>query len=331
MLKKMMLTFASIIISTAVYPAEITGAGATFPFPVYAKWADSFGKETSNKINYQSIGSGAGIKQIQAKTVTFGATDMPMTKEELDKNGLFQFPTVIGGNVMVINVEGIKPGELVLTGSVIADIYLGKVKKWNDESIAKLNPDIKLPNINIVPIRRSDGSGTTFIFTNYLSKVSEDWKSKIGEGASVEWPVGLGAKGNEGVSGNVLQTKGAIGYVEYSYAKQNNMTHTALINSNSKVVQPGTASFQAAASAGGFDVKKGFYSILTNAPGDQAWPIAGATFILIYNKPVSKEDQNLAIKFFEWAYKNGDKTAIELDYVPMPEGVKNSIISSWPE
>ncbi len=327
MLKKIALAVA-IAFTTPAFAIDITGAGATFPYPVYAKWADAYKKESGHTVNYQSVGSGAGIKQIQAKTVTFGATDMPLKKADLDKNGFVQFPTVVGGNVPVINVDGIKPGEMVMDGTILADIYLGKITKWNDPRIAKLNPTLKLPDQNIVVVRRSDGSGTTFIWTDYLSKVSPEWKDKIGSGTAIEWPVGIGAKGNEGVSGNVQQTKGSIGYVEFAYAKQNKMTHVALINKAGKTVQPSLSSFQAAAAGAGFKAEEGFYAILTNADGDASWPVAGATFILMYKQPVNAEQSKYALKFFEFAYAN-DKMAEELDYVPLPDSLVKSIKDSW--
>lgn len=327
MLKKILLA-VSIAFSSPALAIDITGAGATFPYPVYAKWADGFKKETGHNVNYQSIGSGAGIKQIQSKTVTFGATDMPLKKDALDKQGLIQFPTVIGGNVPVVNLDGIKPGEMVLDGSTLADIYLGKITKWNDPRIVKLNPALKLPDAAIVVVRRSDGSGTTFIWTDYLSKVSEEWKTKVGAGTAVEWPVGIGGKGNEGVAGNVQQTKNSIGYVEYAYAKQTKMTHTAVINKAGKTVQPNLSSFQAAAAGAGFKAEEGFYAILTNADGDASWPVAGATFILMYKQPVNAEQSKQALNFFTYAYAN-DKAAEDLDYVPLPDSLVKAIKDNW--
>jgi phosphate transport system substrate-binding protein len=327
MLKKILIAIG-VAFSSPAWAVDITGAGATFPYPVYAKWADAYKKESGHVVNYQSVGSGAGIKQIQSKTVTFGATDMPLKKAELDKHGLIQFPTVIGGNVPVINVDGIKPGEMVLDGTTLADIYLGKIKKWNDPQIAKLNPNLKLPDQNILVVRRSDGSGTTFIWTDYLSKVSTEWKDKIGAGTAIEWPVGIGAKGNEGVSGNVMQTKGSIGYVEFAYAKQNKMTHVALINKAGKAVQPSLESFQAAAAGAGFKAEEGFYAILTNADGDASWPVAGATFILMHKQPADAEKSKFALKFFEFAYAN-DTMAVDLEYVPLPDALVQQIKTSW--
>ena len=314
---------------TPVLAADITGAGATFPYPIYSKWADSYKKLTGNGLNYQSIGSGAGIKQIQAKTVAFGATDMPLKAAALQKDGLVQWPQVMGALVPVINVEGIKPGELVLDGPTLANIYLGTVKTWNDPAIAKLNPSLKLPSSAITVVRRSDGSGTTFLWTNYLSKVSPDWKSKVGEGTAVEWQTGVGAKGNEGVAGNVAQTKNSIGYVEYAYAKQNKLTYTAIVNAAGKVVQPTMASFQAAAANADWSKEPNFYQILTQQPGDASWPITGATFILMHKNPANKADAAEALKFFAWAFEKGDKEAEELDYIPMPENVVQMIKATW--
>jgi phosphate transport system substrate-binding protein len=307
---------------------EITGAGASFPAPIYSKWADAYQKATSSKINYQSIGSGGGIKQIEAKTVDFGASDMPLKPEDLEKNGLMQFPTVIGGIVPVVNLPGVKPGELKLTGPVLADIYLGKVTKWTDPEIVKLNPAIKLPDQDIAVVRRADGSGTTFIFTNYLSKVSPDWKQKVGEGTAVQWPLGLGGKGNEGVSAFVQRIPAALGYVEYAYAKQNKMTYTQLQNADGVFLEADENSFKAAA-AGADWTKSSFAEILTNQPGKQAWPISGATFILLH-KVQDKPSQGLEVmKFFDWAYKNGSKLAIELDYVPLPDNLVALIGKAW--
>jgi len=266
----------------AAEAADITGAGATFPFPIYSKWADAYKTATGNGLNYQSIGSGAGIKQIQAKTVTFGATDMPLKADALKKDGLVQRPMVMGGIVPVVNVEGVKPGELVLDGAALADIYLGKIKKWDDPAIQKLNASLKLPSTAITVVRRSDGSGTTFNFTDYLSKASKEWADKVGADSAVEWPVGVGAKGNEGIAGNVAQTKNSIGYVEYAYAKQNNLTYASMVNAAGKTVKPTLAAFQAAASNASWKAEDGFYQILTNQPGDASWPITAATFILVY-------------------------------------------------
>lgn len=315
--------------ATAAFAADITGAGATFPFPIYSKWADAYKKETGNGLNYQSIGSGGGIKQIQAKTVTFGASDAPLKAEQLEKDGLVQWPMVMGAIVPVVNIEGVKAGELVFDGETLANIYLGKITKWDDAAIKKLNPNAKLPSEAITVVRRSDGSGTTFNFTNYLSKASADWKSKVGEGTAVEWPVGVGAKGNEGVSGNISQTKNSIGYVEYAYAKQNKLTYTALVNKAGKTVQPTVEAFQAAASNADWAKAPGYYVILTDQPGDKSWPITAATFILMHKEPADKAASKEALKFFAWAFKNGAKAAEELDYIPMPESVVKLIEKTW--
>lgn len=315
--------------STSAMAADITGAGATFPFPVYSKWADAYKKETGNGLNYQSIGSGAGIKQIQAKTVTFGATDAPLKAEQLDKFGLAQWPMVMGAIVPVVNLEGIKSGELVLSGEVLGDIYLGKITKWNDPAIVRLNPNLKLPADAIAVVRRSDGSGTSFNFTDYLSKANAEWKAKVGTGTAVEWPVGVGAKGNEGVAGNIGQTRNAIGYVEYAYAKQNKLTSAALINKAGKTVQPTIAAFQAAAANADWAGAPGYYVILTDQPGDASWPITAATFILMYKEPADKAASAEAIKFFKWAFEKGGKMAEDLDYIPMPDGVVKQIEKTW--
>ena len=315
--------------STSAFAADITGAGATFPFPVYSKWADAYKKETGNSLNYQSIGSGAGIKQIQAKTVTFGATDAPLKADQLEKDGLVQWPMVMGAIVPVVNLEGIKSGELVFDGDTLARIYLGVITKWDDAAIKKLNPKLALPSTAITVVRRSDGSGTTFNFTDYLSKVSADWKSRIGANTAVEWPVGVGAKGNEGVAGNIGQTKNSIGYVEYAYAKQNKLTYAALINNAGKTVQPTVEAFQAAASNADWAKAPGYYVILTDQPGEKSWPITAATFILMHKAPADKAASAEAIKFFKWSFEKGDKMAEELDYIPMPEPVVKLIEKTW--
>ena len=315
--------------STSAFAADITGAGATFPFPVYSKWADAYKKETGNGLNYQSIGSGAGIKQIQAKTVTFGATDAPLKAEQLEKDGLVQWPMVMGAIVPVVNLEGIKSGELVFDGETLANIYLGKITKWDDPAIAKLNPKLKLPTAAITVVRRSDGSGTTFNFTDYLSKASADWKAKVGTGTAVEWPAGVGAKGNEGVAGNVGQTKNSIGYVEYAYAKQNKLTHAGVINKAGKTVQPTIAAFQAAAANADWAKAPGYYVILTDQPGEASWPITAATFILMHKDATDKAASQEAIKFFKWAFEKGDKMAEDLDYIPMPDSVVKLIEKTW--
>ncbi len=306
---------------------DITGAGATFPAPVYAKWADAYNKATGARVNYQSVGSGAGIKQIKSKTVDFGASDMPLKDAELSADGLLQFPTVIGGVVPVVNVEGIKPGQLKLTGQVLGDIYLGKITKWNDPALAALNPGVKLPAADIAAVRRADGSGTTFIFTNYLSKVNADWKAKVGEGTAVNWPTGAGGKGNEGVAAFVTRLPNSIGYVEYAYAKQNKMAYAQLKNAAGNYVSPDDATFQSAAAAA--DWSRSFYQILTEQGGKDAWPITGATYILMHvsqDKPVNAQN---ALKFFDWAYGNGDQTAADLDYVALPASLKQLIRQQW--
>ncbi|MBK9083268.1 MAG: phosphate ABC transporter substrate-binding protein PstS [Rhizobiales bacterium] len=315
--------------AVAALAADLTGAGATFPYPIYSKWADAYKKETGVGLNYQSIGSGAGIKQIQSKTVVFGATDAPLKADQLDKDGLVQWPMVMGAIVPVVNLDGVKPGELTLDGATLADIYLGKVTKWDAPAIAKLNPAVKLPAADIAVVRRSDGSGTTFNFTDYLAKVSPDWQSKVGAGTAVEWPVGVGAKGNEGVAGNVAQTKNAIGYVEYAYAKQNNLTHAALVNAAGKTVQPTMAAFQAAAANADWAKAPGYRVILTNQPGEASWPITAATFILMHKKPADKAAAAEALKFFAWSFEKGGKMAEELDYIPMPASVVTLVKATW--
>ena len=308
---------------------QITGAGATFPAPLYSKWAADYNKATGVKINYQSVGSGAGIKQIDSKTVDFGASDMPQTDEVLAKKGQMQFPTAIGGVVPVINVKGINPGQLKLNGQVLGDIYLGKIAKWNDSAIKALNPSLALPDEPIAPVRRADGSGTTFIFTNYLSKVNPEWKTKVGEGTAVNWPAGAGGKGNEGVAAFVGRLPNSIGYVEYSYVKQNKMNYAVMQNSEGNFVEPNDNSFKAAAA--GANWNKSFYQLLTNQPGKDAWPISGATFILMHKLQDKPENATETLKFFAWAYKNGDKVADELDYVPMPKSVLATIEKAWGE
>jgi phosphate transport system substrate-binding protein len=320
------------LLAATVLPAaavEISGAGATFPYPVYAKWADVYKKETGIGLNYQSIGSGGGIKQIEAKTVTFGATDAPLKGAELDKFGLVQFPMVMGGIVAVVNIEGLKPGELVLDGPTLAEIFLGAVKNWDDPAIKKLNPNAKLPSQAIAIIHRSDGSGTTFNFTYYLSEVSADWKSQVGSATSVEWPAGIGAKGNEGVSNNVSQTKGSIGYVEYAYALQNKLVFTKMVNKAGKSVTPTSEAFQAAAANADWVSVPGYGVILANQSGAESWPMTAATFILIPKQPDDAAAATEALKFFAWAYAKGDKMAEELDYVPMPKKVVGEIEKVW--
>jgi phosphate transport system substrate-binding protein len=306
---------------------DVTGAGASFPAPVYAKWADAYNKATGVRINYQSVGSGAGIKQITAKTVDFGASDAPLTDEELAKGGMIQFPTVIGGVVPVVNIAGVGPGQIKLTGQVLGDIYLGKITKWSDPAIKALNAGVNLPDAAIAVVRRADGSGTSFNFTNYLSKVNADWKAKVGEGTAVNWPTGAGGKGNEGVSAFVQRLPNSIGYVEYAYAKQNKMAYTMLQNAAGTFVAPDDATFKAAAANA--DWNKSFYQVLTGQPGKDSWPITAATFILMH-KVQDKPAQGAAVlKFFDWAYSSGDKMATELDYVPMPDSVKGLIHKLW--
>jgi phosphate transport system substrate-binding protein len=315
--------------STSAFGADITGAGSTFIYPVLSQWADGFKKESGSAVNYQSIGSGAGIKQIEAKTVTFGATDKPLTVDQLEKDGLAQWPMIMGAIVPVVNIEGVKAGDLALDGEALADIYSGKITKWDDPAIKKLNPKLALPSTAIAVVHRSDGSGTTFNFTDYLSKVSADWKSKIGSGTTVEWPVGVGAKGNEGVSGNIGQTRDSIGYVEYAYAKQNKLTFTKLVNKAGKTVEPTMETFQAAASNADWAHARGYYLILTDQPGEKSWPIVASTFILMHKEPADKANSAEAIKFFKFAFDKGGKMAVDLDYIPMPAEVIKLIEQTW--
>ena len=319
----------SLLASSTVFAQEITGAGATFPAPIYSKWAADYNKATGVKVNYQSVGSGAGIKQIDSKTVDFGASDMPLTDDELAKKGQMQFPTVIGGVVPVINIKGINPGQLKLTGQVLGDIFLGKITKWDDAAIKTLNPTLALPDAAIAPVRRADGSGTSFLFTNYLSKVNAEWKTKVGEGTAVNWPTGAGGKGNEGVAAFVGRLPNSIGYVEYAYVKQNKMNYALMQNSTGAFVSPDDTAFKAAAA--GADWSKTFYQVLTNQPGKDSWPISGATFILMHKLQDKPANGSEALKFFSWAYKNGDKVADELDYVPMPKPVVAAIEKAWAE
>jgi phosphate transport system substrate-binding protein len=319
--------FALTGLNSLALAQDVTGAGATFPAPIYAKWADAYNKATGVRINYQSVGSGAGIKQIKAKTVDFGATDMPLKDEELSKEGMVQFPTVIGGVVPVVNIKGVAPGQMKITGAVLGDIYLGKITKWNDPALVALNPGVPLPDNAIAVVRRADGSGTTFIFTNYLSKVNAEWKAKAGEGTAVNWPTGAGGKGNEGVSAFVQRLPNSIGYVEYAYAKQNKMTYLLLKNQAGEFVPPSDGAFKAAAA--GADWSKSFFQILTEQPGKDSWPVTGATYILMFksqDKPASAAN---SLKFFDWAYANGDKMADDLDYVPLPDSVKQLIRKQW--
>jgi phosphate transport system substrate-binding protein len=320
---------AAAAIGFGAQAAEISGAGATFPYPIYAKWAEAYAAKTGTKMNYQSIGSGGGIKQITAKTVDFGASDMPLKSADLEKEGLIQFPMVMGGVVPVVNLEGVKPGELKLNGKLISDIYLGKITKWNDPAIAGLNSGVKLPDQAIAPVYRSDGSGTTFIFTHYLSEVSPEWKDKIGENTSVQFPTGLGGKGNEGVSAMTSRTSGAIGYVEYAYAKQNKLTYGMMENRDRNFVTPDTKSFQSAAANADWSKAQDFNLLLTNQPGKDSWPITGSTLILMHKQPSKPEVAREALNFFDWCYRNGGKMAEELDYVPMPESVVKMVEHSW--
>ncbi|KIU48970.1 MULTISPECIES: phosphate ABC transporter substrate-binding protein PstS [Bradyrhizobium] len=318
-----------VAMATPSFAADITGAGSTFIFPVLSKWADAYKKDAGSSVNYQSIGSGAGIKQIEANTVTFGATDAPLKSDQLQKDGLAQWPMIMGAIVPVVNLDGVKAGDLVLDGSTLANIFLGKITKWDDAAIKKLNPKAKLPSEAISVVHRADGSGTTFNFTDYLSKVSPDWKSKVGSGTAVEWPVGVGAKGNEGVAGNIAQAKNSIGYVEYAYAKQNKLTYTALINKAGKTIQPTNEAFQAAASNADWTNAPGYYLILTDQPGDKSWPIVASTFILLHKDATDKAASKEALKFFKYAFEKGAKSAEELDYIPMPDSVVKQIEKTW--
>jgi phosphate transport system substrate-binding protein len=315
--------------SGAALAADITGAGATFPFPIYSKWAEAYKKETNIGLNYQSIGSGGGIRQIKAKTVAFGATDAPLKGEDLTKDGLIQFPTVMGGVVPAINIAGIDARQLKLTGPILAEIYMGTVKKWNDPKIVALNSGLKLPDANINPVYRSDGSGTTFVFTDYLAKVSAEWKSKVGANTSVQWAVGIGGKGNEGVSASVKQVANSIGYVEYAYAKQNKLSYALIQNADGNFPDPDDKSFQAAAANADWNAAPGFGISLNNQKGAEAWPITAATFLLVHAKPEKPEEVQAALKFVDWAFKNGDKLALDLEYVPLPATVKDQVRASW--
>ena len=315
--------------SASVMAADMTGAGATFPYPIYAKWAETYKANTGNGLNYQSVGSGAGIKQIKAKTVEFGASDMPLKAEELEEAGLMQFPAIMGGVVTIVNLDGVKPGQLKMTGKVVADIYLGKITMWNDARIAALNPGLNLPAMKITVVHRSDGSGTTFNFTNYLSKISPEWKQKAGEGTSVAWPAGVGGKGNEGVAAYTRQIRGGIGYVEYAYALQNKLSYTLMKNAAGNFVKPSDDSFQAAAASANWGATKDFYLVMTNAPGAQAWPIAATVFIMMYKKPKDAARSQEALKFFKWALKNGQPQAAALDYVPLPDSLVKQIEAYW--
>jgi phosphate transport system substrate-binding protein len=315
--------------ASLAHAQDATGAGATFPAPLYAKWADAYNKVTGARLNYQSVGSGAGLNQIRAKTVDFGASDMPLKDDQLAKDGLVQFPTVIGGVVPVVNIKGIAPGQIKLTGQVLGDIYLGKIAKWNDAALTALNPGVPLPDAAISVVRRADGSGTSFIFTNYLSKVNAEWQSKVGEGTAVNWPAGAGGKGNEGVAAFVNRLPNSIGYVEYAYVKQNKMTYTLLKNKDGNFATPDDANFKAAAASA--DWSKTFYQVLTEQPGKDSWPLTGATFIMMQksqDKPVNAAN---ALKFFDWALSKGDAMATELEYVSLPDSVKALVRKQWGE
>jgi phosphate transport system substrate-binding protein len=325
--KKLIALILSAVSITAFAQTTINGAGATFPAPLYSKWADAYNKATNIRVNYQSVGSGAGLKQIEARTVTFGASDMPLTDDRLAAMGVFQFPTVIGGVVPVINLKGVEPGSMRLSGTVMADIFLGKIKRWNDPAITALNPALKLPDQDIVVVRRADGSGTTFIWTNYLSKVSKEFKDTIGEGTAVNWKVGAGGKGNEGVAAMVRQLPGTLGYVEYAYVKQTKMNWVNVQNAAGTWVAPTEDNFKAAAANA--DWNRTYFQILTDQKGRDAWPLTGATFILVHVKPEKPEDVKATLTFFDWAFENGDKMADELDYVVLPPAVKNKIRSDW--
>jgi phosphate transport system substrate-binding protein len=332
-LKKIFTNVALIAITatafSVVQAADLTGAGATFPYPIYAKWAEAYKKASGNGLNYQSIGSGGGIKQIKAKTVDFGASDMPLKAEELEAEGLFQFPAIMGGVVPVVNIEGIKPGQMKLTGDVLAAIYLGKITKWNAPEIAALNPGMKLPADDITVVHRADGSGTSFLFTDFLSKVNAEFKTVVGAGTAVKWPVGIGGKGNEGVAANVQRIKNSIGYVEYAYAKKNKMDYAQLKNADGQFVSPDDSSFKAAAAGADWAKTPGFAVVLTNQPGKSSWPITGASFILMHKVQADAAKGKEVLKFFEWSYKNGGAMAADLDYVAMPPAVVKLVEDGW--
>ena len=329
MFKKILAGAAAALVMSTSFAADMTGAGATFPYPIYAKWAESYKAATGNGLNYQSVGSGAGIKQIKAKTVNFGASDMPLPAAELNAAGLFQFPAIMGGVVPVINLPGVTPGQVRLSGAVLADIYLGKITKWNAPQIAALNPGVKLPADDITVVRRADSSGTSFLFTDFLAQSSPEWKSKVGAGTAVKWAVGVGGKGNEGVAANVQRIKGSIGYVEWAYAKKNRMQHTQLQNKDGAFLQPSDEAFKAAASGANWAGTPGFAVVLTNQPGKASWPITGASYILMHKTQPNAAAAKEVLKFFDWAYKNGDAAAAELDYVPMPDSVTKLVQDAW--
>jgi phosphate transport system substrate-binding protein len=329
MLAILALAVTSAVVSTVVSAADLTGAGATFPYPIYAKWAEAYKAATGIGLNYQSIGSGGGIRQIKAKTVDFGASDMPLKVEELEKEGLMQFPAIIGGVVPVFNLDGVQPGELKLTSDVIANIHLGKITKWNDKAIVELNPGVTLPAINITVIHRADGSGTTFIWTNYLSKVNADFQKAVGEGTAVKWPTGVGGKGNEGVAANVQRVKGAFGYVEYAYAKKNKIAHAQLKNRDGNFVQPSDDTFKAAAAGADWNNAPGMYLLLTNQTGRDSWPATGASFIIMHKQQADALTGRAILKFFDWSYKNGAKMSEDLEYVHMPQAVIKLVQDNW--
>ncbi|WP_313167815.1 phosphate ABC transporter substrate-binding protein PstS [Massilia oculi] len=329
MFKKILAGAAATLVMTTSFAADITGAGATFPYPIYAKWAESYKAATGTGLNYQSVGSGAGIKQIKAKTVDFGASDMPLKAEELDKEGLMQFPAIMGGVVAVVNVEGVTPGQLKMTGPLLADIYMGKITKWNAAEIAALNPGVKLPAADITVVHRADSSGTSFLFTDFLAKTSPAWKESIGSGTTVKWAVGVGGKGNEGVAANVQRIKGAIGYVEWAYAKKNKLSHTMLRNKEGVDLQPSDDVFKAAAASVEWTKAPGFGVVLTDGAGKQSWPITGVSYILMHKNAADADKAREVVKFFDWSFKNGAPAAAELDYVPMPASVVKQVQDAW--
>ena len=326
---KKFVALAALAFSAVVSAADITGAGATFPYPIYSKWAEAYKAATGIGLNYQSIGSGGGIKQIKAKTVDFGASDMPLKQEDLDKEGLMQFPAIIGGVVPVINLEGIEAGQLKLTSDIIANIHLGKITKWNDKAIVELNAGVNLPALNITVVHRADGSGTTFIWTNYLSKVNADFQKTVGEGTAVKWPVGVGGKGNEGVAAQVQRIKGAFGYIEYAYAKKNKIAHAQLKNRDGNFVQPDDSTFKAAAAGADWNNAPGMYLLLTNQTGKDSWPATGASFIIMHRQQPDALTGRAILKFFDWSYKNGAKMSEELEYVHMPQSVIKLVQDNW--
>jgi len=329
MFKKIIAGAAAALVMTTSFAADMTGAGATFPYPIYAKWAEGYKAATGNGLNYQSVGSGAGIKQIKAKTVDFGASDMPLKADELEKEGLMQFPAIMGGVVAVVNVEGVSPGQLKMTGPVLADIYLGKITKWNAAPIAALNPGVKLPDSDITVVHRADSSGTSFLWTDFLSKTSPAWKDSVGAGTTVKWAVGVGGKGNEGVAANVQRIKGAIGYVEWAYAKKNKLSHTQLRNKEGVYLQPDDDAFKAAAANAEWSKAPGFGVVLTDGAGKQSWPITGVSYILMHKNQDDAAKGREVLKFFDWSFKNGAPAAAELDYVPMPAAVVKQVQDAW--